>query len=229
VSAIDPGRHPDNLPWYVSGRLDASESEGIAQHCRDCPECRLEVEALESMRRTLVTYREELDLLEKAAGGDRDEGGWTRLSARRRLSPRTWGLLGASAATVLFVAVVLRPGGLRRTAPEPALAPVASILFLPPQRGTEPGRTLAGTGPWSIGVALPLGAPAGDYDVRIDGEGDRASVLLRTTVTATSDGRLTLLLRALPGAGRYRLSAAPLGPGDGSRRTEYAYPFEVIP
>lgn len=228
MSAIDPGRHPDNLPWYVSGRLDASESEAIAEHFRNCPACRLEVDALQSMRRTLVTYREDFDLLEKAAGGDRDEGEWTR-SARRRLSPWTWGLLGASAATVLFVAVVLRPGGIRGTLPEPSLAPVASIVFLPPQRGTEPGRTLGGKGPWSIGVALPLGAPAGDYDVRINGEGDRVSVLLRTTVRATSDGRLTLLLRTLPGAGRYRLSAAPLGPGDGSPGTEYAYPFEVIP
>jgi hypothetical protein len=229
VSAIDPGRHPDTLPWHVSGKLDASESEGVAEHLRLCPACRLEVEALRSMRRTLVAYRQDLDLLEESAGADRDTEERPVISARGLTSPWAWGLLGAAAASVVLIAVASVLPGPWRSPPEPALASVTSIVFLPAQRGVEPVRALNGRGPWSIDVMLPLGAPPGEYEVRIDADGDRTSMRLRTTARAANDGRLTVLLRELGAPGRYRLTATPPPTGDPNRGAGYAYAFELHP
>jgi len=46
-------QHPDLL-LYVAGRLEPGQSGEIAAHVGACPECRSEVEALSSMRTTLV-------------------------------------------------------------------------------------------------------------------------------------------------------------------------------
>ena len=218
--------HPAVLPWYVSGRLEPDERARVEAHLRDCAECRGEVEALASMRRTHLAYRDDLEQLDHLDAPE---------AVRSAPAPWVWALLGAAAASIVFVALpALRGAGGRGESegdrpPGPVLVAARPVVLLPARRDAAETPVLAGTGPWSIQVVLPLGSPEGEYLVRIARDGGGAIDGAETPATATTDGQVALIVRALPGPGRYTLTLVPAHANPAGSAVESGYPFEVTP
>lgn len=221
--------HPEGLPWYVSGKLDPGEVAQVEEHLLRCPECREEVEALASMRETLLAYRDDLELLERVGGPEAAPAvsGAGEIPSRR--APWAWALIGAASAALLLLAAV---PALRQLGGGPSGGPILleaqPIVFLPLQRGVTEGPVLTGSGPWSIQVALPLGWPDAEYRLWIEREDGGAVRGSEARARPAAGGRLTVLLKSLPGPGRYRMRIEPEldDPGGGAGS---AYPFEVSP
>jgi len=222
-------KHPDVLPWYVSGKLEPAETAQVEEHLLRCPGCRAEVEALASMRETLLTYREDLETLERVVRPETVPPVTGAGEIRSRWAPWAWALAGAACAALLLLAAVpaLRQfgGGPSR---EPILIEAQPMVFLPMQRGGIEGQVLRGSGPWPIQVVLPLGWPDAEYRLWIDRDDGRAVRGSELRVRPGTGGRLNVLLQALPAPGRYRLRVEPARdrPGSGAASS---YPFEVSP
>ena len=219
---------PALLPWYVSGKLDPTEAAEVEGHILHCPECRDEVEALESLRRTVLAYGNDLDLLERIDDPGTEPTGAAPGMTRSRAKSWSWGLAGAAAATLLLVVALpaLRGHG-PDSAGKPLLTEAPPIVLMPVQRGSGETDVLRGSGPWSIQLVLPLSWPDVECRVWIDREDGGVVPGSEATVRPVS-GRLALILRTLDGAGRYRIMIeAGQGGADSARTT--AYPFEVAP
>jgi putative zinc finger protein len=233
---MTPIEHPSELPWYVTGKLDPHEASRVEEHVRGCAECRREVEALVSMRRTILAYRDDLALMEGLAepgttsGTTTGEaiGTATNAAPRRGWAPWAWALAGAAGASVVILGLLplMRSGGMR----EPLLIEAPQVVLLPAQRDATGAPVLRGSGPWSIRVVLPLGAPDGEYLVRIASDDGALVDGSEIRVPDVEGGQATLLVRSLPGAGRYRITLVPVAAGGGSvAARETSYPFAVAP
>jgi anti-sigma factor RsiW len=134
IVTLSGGRHLDIqnlLPWYVSRRLDASESARVEAHLADCPECRADVVlerrlAAEWASVPMETETNWLRLRERVMRDDAGRGGATvssRLadSVRHALTRgRSWFTgLGWALAAAQAVALVAMVVTFRATAPAP--------------------------------------------------------------------------------------------------------------
>ena len=64
------------LPWFVGDDLDATRSEVVRVHLRDCSSCRLEAAALQQATKALQALRETMESapLGSAIGGSATRG-----------------------------------------------------------------------------------------------------------------------------------------------------------
>ena len=116
----------------------------------------------------------------------------------------------------------------RQPARLPALEPARAITFLPARRSGTEERILPGNGPWSVTVILPLGAPEGVYRLRVERHDGAPLPEMAVSIPAEPEGRLTVLIRSLPGPGAYRLVLQP--PDDRAPRgAAYEYPLRLAP
>jgi len=179
----------------------------IESHLAECPEC----------REDLVTLRRARGL-ETARAPARE-------AQRTPPAPRRgWILTTAAAAAVVVVALlpaVFKPAGNDLRSPD-----ARSVVFAAPRRGAEVGRTLEGTGPWTIRVLLPFDAQEGKYHVEIVASGGAQLPQLETAASTDGDRGLTVILSKLPGPGRYEMTLRrdPAGVEE-----PYLYAFELLP
>lgn len=221
----DGREHPDVLPWYVTGRLDPDERARVEAHLRDCAECRAEVEALVSMRRTHLAYRGDLEHLERMAEPEGAVVVARTIGTPSRFAPWAWALLGAAAATIVFLALPRES----RQPHEPPLVAARPVVLLPARRDAAEAPALSGPGPWSLQVVLPLGSPEGEYIVRIARDGGGAVDGAEIPATVAAGGPVTLVLRALPGPGRYTMTLVPPHIDSAAPAPEAIYTFELKP
>jgi hypothetical protein len=103
------------------------------------------------------------------------------------------------------------------------LEEATAVTLHPAWRGDSTIPSLEGSGPWAITVALPFGAPEGDYKVHVE-RNDRSTIPgTSTSVRARPEGVLTVLLRRLQFVGRGRLVLTPAENGQGR---SYMYEFQ---
>jgi hypothetical protein len=242
------GRHPERLPWYAAGRLDAARASAIERHLRSCDACRAEVEALRSVYRGM---RESAPgdhisperLVDYNAGDPRVAESERRLieahvrechpcsadlAALERADAATNArhsrrLLGAAASLLLVAAAGWHLAGGRVARPESQA--VARVVFPVAQRGPGAGPRLTGAGPWELEVWLPVHATASSYLARIH-RTDESSKPIFETVVAPSPGGDRILLLVSPGLrpGHHVLTLTAGGSGGSDR---YVRGFEV--
>jgi hypothetical protein len=136
----------DQMYDCVTGRLSAREQEEIEEHCRECAECRADLNSL----RALV---EDLPLRTTEPSDERDENFWTgfanRVTARISIPPRpsrfwsewveelqslltrSWKPVGAAAAVLaiaLIAFLLIRPEGERPPAVETGRPPSLAVI-----------------------------------------------------------------------------------------------------
>jgi putative zinc finger protein len=225
---MTPIEHPSELPWYVTGRLDPREASRVEEHVRGCAACRVEVEALASMRRTIMAYRDDLTLLEGLSEEVKAAGAAVGGAPRPGRAPWVWALAGAAAASMVILGLLalLKAGS---GSQGPLLIEAPQIVLLPAQRDAAGTPVLRGSGPWSIRVVLPLGSPDGAYLVRIVRDGGALVGGSEIRVPSVEGGQATLLLKSLPEAGRYRMALVPAAGEGGGAAREISYPFDVAP
>jgi hypothetical protein len=191
----------DHVPIADLVEHEESEATGagmgaasIAAHLGGCATCAGELEALRAARRELGAMGPESpNLLVRAPAATR--------SPRWRLA-----FFAAVAATLVLVVPALR--GLRPGPNLPEPREIHSVRLMAPTRGDEAEAALPDTGPWVIEVALPFGAPSGDYDVRVAARGEAATGIA-VHARATADGILGLFLPSLPPGNHFEIRATP--------------------
>jgi hypothetical protein len=242
-------RHPERLPWFVSGRLDGAELAAIERHLETCDACRAEVAALRSMYRSihreaptahisperLVAYHTrdpELsecesrlveEHLRKCHTCSADLVALERADVSRH--PRHGRrILGVAASILIVVAVGWQLAG--RRADLPSSAAITHVVLASAQRGTS-AEPLVGAGPWELEVWLPaLRGSAPGYRARIYRGDDPTNAVFDMTVAAGSKDETIVLLvpNGLLRPGHHLLS---LVPSDGGASEEDVRGFDV--
>ena len=235
--------HPAQLPWYVAGRLPDDEMRSVREHVEACEECSETAAHLAAMERSLsATARPHVDaeLLVRYENGEAIEGDeririeahLTRCdvcrddldilkSVRRELRPARRPILrraALAAAAVVLLAVAWPLASWWWGGPAPGEPP-----WLPSSRSGAPHPSLAGPGPWSLTIHLPMTAPEGNYRARIENLDGRTIRMLPGPWHADS-GRLRLTLESLGSSGSYLLV---LEPQVAHPSGAFIYPFEV--
>ena len=155
----------EDLAAFVEGNVRGRNARALEAHLRDCAECRGVVEELQR----------ELD---------------PQLAAVRvRLAPArgwVWALAAGFVATVLIVAVVLRPGGRAPQAPIPGIGPGPSpnVAELPSKGGERPSPVVSEAPSAVTGTPREPG-PEGPLVPRHPGRHARPPAAERTAPPAT--------------------------------------------
>jgi len=114
--------------------------------------------------------------------------------------------IAATASVVLMFIAFVRPLPLAPR-PLPSLSQLARVTLSPAHQGAPVQTRIGGEGPWLLGAVLPLGAPAGKYDVQLLDD-DGFSMAGASEIEAV-EGRVEFLLRPIA-EGHYRVLLAPL-------------------
>jgi anti-sigma factor RsiW len=236
--SLASARHPERLPWFVSGRLDRAELAVIERHLETCDACRAQVEALRSMYRSILEEapsahvsperlvghhtgdprvsdddrRSVEEHLRKCHTCSADLAALERADAslRRRHGRR---VLGSAASILIVVAMGWQLAG--RRAEPPSVAAVTRVVLPTAQRGTT-AKPLIGAGPWELEVWLPaLRARAPAYRVRICRGDDPSNAVFETSVAAGPKDESILLFvpSGVLRPGHHVLSLIPRGGG----------------
>jgi hypothetical protein len=214
--SLGRARHPEQLPWFASGRVGRAQAAAIERHLQRCEECRAEVSALRSMYRSireetvsahvapvrLVAYytrdpqcsEHDRRLIDEhlrtchACSAD-------LMALERADAPvhpkRARRFLGAAASILIVAAAGWQLASWRPRSAIPAA--VTHVVFRPAQRGAS-AAPLIGAGPWELEVWLPLHASAPGYRARIYRSDDPSNTIFETSVVAGPKDESVLLL-----------------------------------
>lgn len=156
------------IALQAAGRLPAEEAAALAEHLRDCPECRREAESLSAVGRSLQAYaagaphrdpeasRHEVEVPESLA---RAVSATLQGDKRRARHLKFGGAIAAAAAAVTGIAVAV--SALLTQAPTPQPVAAARTVVLAGQPGVHASAKLTAEG-WGSAVYLQeKGQPAG--------------------------------------------------------------------
>ena len=226
--------HPHLLLWYVSGDLDPAQARETEAHLVKCRDCTAEARALASTLKNLRQSRSpgfaDLTADGPVVEAPRRESALptsTSRSPERRRNRWRWPALTAITAAVVMplIAIPAWIGSQDDLTPHGIMRGVQSVVLSPPLRGSGGAKVLAGEGPWVISVVLPFGAPAGNYELRIDSVDQPAHPVLNATLQADAEGRISVIVESLPRPGRFVMSVRPR---DDAATSPYIYAFQTV-